>query len=175
MTLSGRSLVDQPDLAGTVLADEVFNFTDLTFTVTGEVQSRVVRTSSGTLDFYFRMRSLTDGALRDVIFGTQLTGPILTDADYRLDGLGDVGPTRAERDDYGEDGAIRSTKRIAFTFGKPVTPGHSSRFIYIKTDHRTYTRYQSIGIGGPAIIPLPSGSPYWSTTLIAFAPGHSPF
>jgi len=175
VVLRGRSLADQPDLAGTILEDEVFTFTDLTFTVTGEAQSRVVQTSSGTLDFYFRVRSLTYGALRDVIFGTQMTGPILTDVEYRLDGLGDIGPTRAERNDQGEDGAIGSSKRIAFTFGEPVTPGRSSRFIYMKTDHLTYNRYQSVAILGPALIPLPSGSPTWSTTLVAFAPGQQRF
>ena len=95
--ITGTTAAARPELAGTVVAD-----VDTPFSldgVTGYVQNRVVReTASGTLDFYWRVvvdQNTNGGSnirglrLEDFGYG------YMTDADWRIDGLGTDGPTIA--------------------------------------------------------------------------------
>jgi len=133
--LTGTRAVDRPELAGLVLAD-----VDKAFTVggiSGVVQNRVVReTSTGTLDFYWRIildpTTSANGvsALRVIDFGVDN----LTDADYRIDGLGDVDPTIARL----FNPAAYPTGALNFIFGDPVGNGDGSQFFFLHTGAHQY-------------------------------------
>ncbi len=90
--LSGTTLAAVPILGGEVVGDELADFSDQEgIGVTGTVQTRVVRTAAGTLDFYFRVTRLSGGDVNLMtyrFFGTTLS----TDTDFRMDGLGRWAP-----------------------------------------------------------------------------------
>lgn len=130
-TLPGTKSAIRPELAGTVLVD-----LDTPFTlgdISGTVQNRVVReTASGTLDFYWRVildpTSTAGGitALRLDDFGYAN----LTDADYRIDGLGtDIATTaRLFNPATHPEGAVN------FLLDSPLGANESSNFFFLHTD-----------------------------------------
>lgn len=93
--LPGTTAAARPELAGLVLADDVQSFSFAG--ASGSVQSRVVReTGTGTLDFYWRIN--LDDAATNGISAFRLTNfgfADITDADWRIDGLGNVAPSLA--------------------------------------------------------------------------------
>ena len=131
-TLPGTTAAARPELAGTVLVDVLtpFSFASLS----GEVQNRVVReTGSGTLDFYWRVMpdpgSTVDGitAFRLGNFGYA----DLTDADWRIDGLGAVAPTTARL----FNPATHPDGDINFLFDPAVASGSDgSMFFFLHTN-----------------------------------------
>ena len=133
--LSGTTAAARPELAGVVLED-----VDKAFSVggiSGVVQNRVVREdATGTLDFYWRIMldPTTTGngvqALRLIDFGVDN----LTDADYRIDGLGVVDPTIARlfNPSFYPSGALN------FIFGDPVGNGDGSQFFFLHTGAHQY-------------------------------------
>lgn len=144
--LPGTTVVARPELAGTVVADELQAFSFDALNISGTVQSRVVReTGTGTLDFYWKInvdpRSTGGGvsALRLVNFGYGY----LTDADWRSDGLGSAAP-----------GTARLFNPVAypggalnFLFGDtPVQPGDpandqsGSRFFFLHTTATSFAK-----------------------------------
>ncbi len=147
---TGTTVAARPELAGTVIVDELNSFTAVdrfgNMSYTGILQTRIVKEDvAGTLDFYFRI--LNDQTSKIAIqrfdsfgFGLGALGfaGFTTDVDWRIDGVGDVAPfvsLRTRGDGY----------RVAFLFGDTVSglssvrPGDSSRFIFIKTDATSYT------------------------------------
>src|SRR6478672_6098309 len=70
VSLPGTSVAAEPNLAGTVLLDNVYSFNQTlgTDTYAGTVQERVVREAgSGTLDFYWRVSNTgTPGINADI-------------------------------------------------------------------------------------------------------------
>ncbi len=137
--LPGTTAALRPELAGTVLTDQItpFSFQGLE----GTVQSRVVReSSSGTLDFYWRLTVSRDAsgvglsAFRLVDFGaTQLV-----DADWRMDGLGQVSPSTARLFSV----STQPSGAINFLFDTPIPAGSGSTFFFLKT---TATDYAATG------------------------------
>ncbi len=130
--VAGTTTAANPDLAGTVVRDAV---TDLTITtasgaqVSFSIQDRVVkRTSTGTLDFYFRVihqEKSKDAisAVRRSKFGNSMT----LDVDYRTDGLGTIGALAVQRSGGGGD-------VVTFDFANnPINAGQQSRFHFIAT------------------------------------------
>ena len=67
---------------------------------------------------------------------------LTTDVDWRIDGLGNVGPTQAKRTGDGS--------RIAFNHesAASIHPGKESRFVFIKTDATDYREGGQTEIGG---------------------------
>ena len=158
-TLSGTTVAARPELAGTVLSDVLTPFT--LGAVSGEVQNRVVReTASGTLDFYWRVildPSSTAGgitALRVADFGYAS----ITDADYRIDGLGsDVVATARLFNPV-----VHPSGDINFLFASPLPATESSNFFFLHTDATNYALtafYDMIGPGDQI-----------TTTFATFAP-----
>lgn len=135
--LPGTTSAARPELAGTVLEDVItsFNFNG----VSGTVQNRVVReTVSGTLDFYWKVNVDANAsgagieAFRLIDFGY---GNIV-DADWRIDGLGDVAPTAGRL----FNASSYATGAINFLFDTPVLAGQSSKFFFLHTDATAYAQ-----------------------------------
>ena len=137
-SLSGTTTAASPQLAGTVIEDDVvpFAFSSAGGTVTGTVQSRVVRsTLDGTLDFYWRI--ISDARSSDTITQFRIGDFVapLYSGDYATDGLGDIGP----------DAAFKFPgPAVNFVFGhengSELGPGMSSYFLFLDTSANTYNR-----------------------------------
>lgn len=92
--INGTTSAARPELAGTVLEDQISNYS---FTgnagqiLEGTIQNRVVRSIDGTLDFYWRINP-TGG--NDDITAFRVIGfdGFALDADWRIDGLGSASP-----------------------------------------------------------------------------------
>lgn len=138
-TLPGTSVAAEPGLAGTVVEDVRVPFSlpiaDGIFT--GSVQNRVVLADDGTYDFYWRIddTSFTGtaaariGQLRLGGFGPSLLG---TNANYRTDGAGTVGPDRAFVFEPPFDGSIN------FLFAGGLPAGTDTRFFFLDTNATAY-------------------------------------
>jgi hypothetical protein len=135
--LNGTTLAAKPQLAGIAIEDEVvaFSFAAYGGIVSGTVQSSVVRSSvDNTLDFYWRVINDANsaGAITSFRIGNFFTSSY--DADYRIDGLGDIGPDSARR---------FAAPEVNFLFGDArgsLAPGASSKFMFFDTDALTYSR-----------------------------------
>ena len=165
--LFGTTAAARPELAGTVILDEVNSFTGVdalgNTLYTGDLQVRIVReTVSGTLDFYYRIIS-NDASSLDAIMRTTHTNFAgwTTDVDYRIDGLaiGGVGPASANRNVSGST--------VGFNFDGGLQPGDESLFYFIKTTATNYTLGSTVLIDGgiasvqsyaPTIVPVPAAA-----------------
>lgn len=144
--LPGTTLAAQPWLQGTILEDEEISFS-LEATrgsgnmITGKVQQRVVREDvSGTLDFYWRVTEVTGGTLGYFRIGGFVSE--IFDADYRIDGLGNVAPANLRRFAAGTLGAVDSySANFAFTDpAHPLSEGRTSKFMFLHTDATNYAK-----------------------------------
>jgi hypothetical protein len=138
--IHGTTAADRPDLAGTVLVDEIRQFDGIENTgkrYRGTLQDRVVqRTVSGTLDFYYKITvdsSSTTSVSRVVRKGFDEVPTGARDVNWRIDGLGTVGPDLA----YRQEACCFET-----IFDSGLKPGESSKFVFIGTGT---TRYDSKG------------------------------
>jgi hypothetical protein len=149
-TLPGTTAAARPELAGVVLADVQTSFAFSALDISGTVQSRVVREdTAGTLDFYWRVQvdpSSTGGgvsAFRLIDFGYSN----LTDADWRIDGLGTGAPTTGRLfNPIGDpSGAIN------FLFGSSIDAGTGSEYFFLHTNALDYAQTASYDLlGGPS-------------------------
>jgi hypothetical protein len=135
--LPGTTSAADPDLAGVVLVDDLvpFSFAANGGNISGKVQVRVVRSAlDSTLDFYWRVFNNVEssGVIGSFRIGDFATG--IYDANWRIDGLGDVAPSSATR----FAGAFDSF--VNFNFGDRLTPGHSSKFLLLDTTATAYAR-----------------------------------
>ena len=160
----GTTAAIDPTLAGEVVEDELIPFGDASAGVTGELQSSVVRVASGTLDFTFRVRAISGGEI--VNLNWQFFGIVPSiDMEYRLDGLGDVGPVTIYRTDWAMAGEATLVQLDHFFQG--LREGVTSRFVTLKTDATTYTRAQAFGMTEP----LPGRAEYrWGCVAEGFVP-----
>jgi len=165
-TLPGTTAAADPFLAGTVVVDEVLNFSLLaaqgsTDMITGTVQQRVVREDgTGFLDFYWRITSLAGGPLGELRIGN-FKSPVF-DANFRIDGLGDVGPSSI----YRFTGSFSQYANFEFVdaVGNPtLTPGLSSLFVFLHTTATSYDKSAFFDIST-------SGSMTMSQSFAAFTP-----
>lgn len=182
--VSGTTAAADPQLAGTIVNDNILTAPLLRipdpssiFFVGFDIQNRVVESgATGTLNFGPRIRfgaNVTAGNF--FIDRLQLTGfgNFETDVAYRTDGLGDAGPTFAERS---ADGNV-----LNFDFGFPLVVGNlaqsvkqESHFLSIKANasyfentgratifgrHISYPgqtfRLDYAGLAVPAVAPVP--------------------
>ena len=154
--LSGTTSAARPELAGTVLVDTIQAFSFAGLNISGTVQNRVVReTGTGTLDFYWRVQvdpSSTGGGISAFRLG-DFGYAYLTDADWRIDGLGTVAPFVARL----FNPASHPEGAINFLFTDPsVGPGDfetgvgGSRFFFLHTDATEYAMTAVYDLlGGP--------------------------
>lgn len=150
--LPGTTAASRPELAGTVVADTLTNFSFQG--IAGTVQSRVVREDgAGTLDFYWKVNVDSDtsglgvGAFRLIDFGLAN----ITDADWRLDGLGGTAPTvaRVFNNTAQPTGAVNFL--MSAPFNQASRAGASSRFFFLHTtatDFAQTARFDLLS-GGP--------------------------
>lgn len=167
--LSGTTVAAEPNLAGTVLADSVnpFSFSAYGGTVSGTVQSRVVREDgTGTLDFYWRVisDSSSAGGIGSFRIGNFVVPAF--DADYRLDGLGDTGPGAGYAfSALPNDMNFEFTRSTAGSLGA----GHESYFMFLHTSATSFNAsalYDLTNVGQTQI----SGE-YWTYAPAVPEPG----
>lgn len=133
--ITGTTVAARPELAGIVLEDVLtpYDFSGAGESVKGVVQNRVVRSSvDATLDFYWRI--IPDSSSTGDIFAFRMGGfdAFALDADWRIDGLGNVAPHTARN--FG--GGV-----VNFLFSDPgVGPTDSSRFFFLDTQATMYAR-----------------------------------
>jgi hypothetical protein len=134
--LFGTTVAARPELACVVIRDAVspFEVRDANGNVVlkGTIQDRVVKeNATGTLDFYFRIKNDPGSTAQITRVDRRNYAAFATDVDYRTDGLGEIGPTRAWRSNDGS--------AVYFDFSNaPILPGQSSRFVFIRTPARNY-------------------------------------
>ncbi len=155
--LSGTTVAAVPGLRGEVAAaDELVDFRDQEGVgVSGTYQTRVLRTAAGTLDFYFRVTRISGGDIYLFsyrFFGTSVT----TDTDFRLDGLGAVGPTTVHRRDWREHDLVD----LDYYFANSVPPGSDSRFVFVKTNVTEFQSEFVLGLYGRAPMWLGGGNAF---------------
>lgn len=140
--LAGTTVAAEPQLAGAVLEDrtDAFSFAGVHGTVSGSIQSRVVRSIDGTVDFYWRVFSDANSSddLRSMRLGQIFTSTYRVN--WAADGPGDLSPTSATR----FSGAGSSSFNFNFDYhdatGAPsgLGAGESSYFMFLDTDATTY-------------------------------------
>ena len=171
--LFGTTSAVRPELAGTVIKDDLTDFTGVdalgNILYTGSLQVRIVREDvSGTLDFYYRIRP-NDASSLDAIMRTTHTDFTgwTTDVDFRTDSLGSVGPTSATRNVSGST--------VGFNFDGGLQPGDESYFYFIKTTATNYTLGSTVLIDGgiasvqsyaPSAVPVPAAVWLFGSGLI---------
>jgi hypothetical protein len=150
-SLSGTTLALNPQLAGTVVEDEVDAFTyalgDGIFS--GSVQSRVTLSIDGTYDFDWRIFDTsftgTDGsqlgAFNLSAFGGNTIG---LDADYRTDGLGAVGPDSARVGDPLLQAIFGGS--LSFVFSDGLAAGSDSKFFFLDTEATNYAKTATLSL-----------------------------
>ncbi len=168
--LSGTTGAADPVLAGTTLpdsdsptnnTDQTFDFEifdGLTLLYSGAIQTRVTESNlTGELIFSYRLRD-SMGGLNGIVTDVSITGfgGWTTDVEYSTDGLGDVGPSRAQRSAGDGD-------ELAFLMANnpPLSGGVESYFFFALTDA------PSFGLVGVAEITIEGG---FSTTVDVYAP-----
>ena len=119
--LSGTTVAARPELAGVVEEDLLipYSFQGAGFSVSGVIQNRVVRSVDGTLDFYWRIISDASSTGEITAFRVGGFGGFALDGDFRLDGVGSVGPDTARNFGGGF---------VNFLFSNGVSAGESSFF-----------------------------------------------
>jgi hypothetical protein len=137
VALPGTTSAAEPNLAGTVVVDELADFSFAAYggTVSGQVQIRVVESDDNTMDFYWRVfnDAESSGAIADFRIGEFFTSTY--NANYRIDGLGDDAPDQALLFDDPFDGYVN------FNFGDGgLLAGTSSNFFFLDTDATDFAR-----------------------------------
>ena len=163
--LPGTTVAAEPQLAGLVLEDEItaFSFFDGTGIHSGTVQSRVVRSNiDGTLDFYWRVISSPgDGGNLGALRVGNFFAPEYN-ANYRIDGLGNVAPVAARL--FG--GADAGSVNFLFTSASGAnnfTPGSESNFMFLDTSATFYSKTGMFDLTG-------TGAGNISLSYATFAP-----
>lgn len=140
--LTGTTVAAEPQLAGVVLQDRLdnFSFGGAHGTVSGSIQSRVVRSVDGTVDFYWRVFSDANSSddLRSLRLGHIFTDPHLVN--WAADGLGDLSPNSATR----FSGALSDDFNFNFDYldatgaRSGLGAGQSSYFMFLDTSATSY-------------------------------------
>lgn len=133
--LNGTTVAANPNLAGIVEKDDLvpFYFSAYGGTVSGQVQVRVVKSIDSTYDFYWRVFNDANsaGKIADLRIANFFTSSY--NADYRTDGLGDIGPDQAYL--FGAfDGYVN------FNFSDGLVAGESSKFFFLDTDATSFNK-----------------------------------
>jgi hypothetical protein len=208
-SLPGMDLKAQPRLAGTLVEDIATPFafdieangpgaSFLTYTLSGTLQSRVVRASDGTYDFYWRVTPDAAVPFRgtdwsgDPVEGIEgppytvgisvssmtvsgFTAPALR-ADWLSDDLGGIPPMSAAAGDgnvlfaFGDDFVNPVNGELESVPRIGLLPNEESSFFFVDTDARAYAKTASFSMLSLAIGLFAGSSASYST----FAPAAVP-
>lgn len=169
--LTGTTEAARPDLGGRIIADTSTSYSvtvdALERTSTGSIQSRVVRNSFGTLDFYWRVVP-TYGSTLDLSSFSVDPWPLGSiDTDYRIDGLGAYGPDRLVN-----NGGIAAAFDLSWIFESPDPAAETSFFFarsdavrFARTDYSVLFKGQSPD-GGPIFFQSQSGETFGPSAAI---------
>jgi hypothetical protein len=146
VALPGTTAAAEPQLAGTVLVDELIPFSFSAGPglgdITGQVQQRVVRSDvDGTIDFYWRVMNDANsaGAIGSFRLGNFVAPEY--NANWRIDGLGDTAPSNADRFPGSGQTFVNFDFNVFSTDpGDGLLPGHSSYFMFLDTTARNYAK-----------------------------------
>lgn len=157
----GTTLAARPELATTNVTTRIrpFSYARGGVLMRGTVQDEVSReNASGKLDFYTRITvdPGTTGRITMLRRSSFQPAGSLVDADWRVDGLGEVSPSSAERT---PDGSY-----VSFGFPGGIGAGQSSRFIFIRSDARRHRGE------GAILLRWQSGSEHGTIDLHGFQP-----
>jgi hypothetical protein len=138
--ITGTTAANRPELGGVVLEDKITEFTisGAGETLTGTIQNRVVRSElDGTLDFYWRIVP-TSGNGDLLAFRVSGFEGFTLDADWRIDGLGDVAPDTARYfgDGSGDVNFLFSNNEVGFNQAGSY---EESMFFFLDTDATSYS------------------------------------
>jgi len=187
LALPGTTVAAEPQLAGTVLVDELIPFSFSAGSglsnITGEVQQRIVRSSvDGTVDFYWRVVNDANSAASISSFRVGDFVSPEYNANWRIDGVGDIGPDAAHRF------AGTESSFVNFLFGSnaagagsSLAPGQSSKFFFFDTTATNYAktaRYDMTGTGSgpisasfaaysPSTVPVPAAGWLFGSGVVA--------
>ncbi len=132
--LPGTTVAARPELAGVVLEDMLtpFSFSGAGEVLSGVVQNRVILSVDGTIDFAWRI-TIDETSTGD-ISAFRVTGfdGYALDADWRMDGLGNVAPTTARY--FGT-----ASGSVNFLFdANEIGVRESSYFFFLDTEATNY-------------------------------------
>jgi hypothetical protein len=133
--LPGTTAAVEADLAGTVIHDKLIPFRIVSaaraLLFQGVLQNRVVKSASGELHFYYRIRDTKaglNGIIKTLTTISFAATPMLS-VDWRPDGLGTINPISAQR-----SAAPGGTVSFDFDITNHVMVGGvESKFIYLKS------------------------------------------
>lgn len=130
--LFGTTSAARPELAGLVVEDILVPYDFFGSGgehVFGDIQNRVVESVDGTFDFYWRI--IPDPASTGEITALRVGGfdGFALDGDFRLDGVGDVGPDIARNFGAGF---------VNFIFSDGVDANEESYFFFLDTEAASY-------------------------------------
>ena len=150
VSLPGTTAAAEPNLAGLILLDETFNFSlqatpGSTEMITGTVQQRVVReTNTGFLDFYWRVYDIAGGSLGYFRIGNFNSDTF--DANFRIDGVGDVSPSSIHRF-AGDKSSYVNFNFVDAAGGMSLHPGQSSNLFFLHTTATDYNYFAFFDLG----------------------------
>lgn len=139
--LPGTTSALRPETNGVVVEDVLtpFSMGAPGSITSGQVQNRVVLTGAGTYDFEWRVfnDSTSVGSVNGFRLGSFYTGTY--DADWFIDGLGDINPSQA-RLFSGTGGNVNFdfSHQLATGGIGHLEPGTSSKFFFLHTDAKHY-------------------------------------
>lgn len=166
LALPGTTVAAEPQLAGTILVDELIPFSFSAGVglgdISGQVQQRIVRSSvDGTLDFYWRVMNDPNSAA----IGSFRVGNFVSpeyNANWRIDGLGVMAPDHAHRFTGVEDTFVN------FLFSGPgLVPNESSYFFFFDTTATNYAKTAMFDLTGTGTGPI-------SAQFAAYSPAAVP-
>jgi hypothetical protein len=146
----GTTSASRPELAGLIVEDVLVSYDFFGSSgehVFGDIQNRVVQSVDGTYDFYWRV--IPDSDSTGEITALRLGGfdGFALDGDFRLDGVGDVGPDIARNFGGGS---------VNFLFSDGVDPDETSYFFFLDTEATSYAsgQYDLLCANSGCISPL---------------------
>jgi len=175
VALPGTTVAAEPDLAGTIVQDDIVPFTICctnsntggSVDITGTVQERVVLAVDGFYDFYWRVfvDSTSSAALGYFRLGNFGALTASYNINYRTDDLGSTAPGSITR----FSGSQANFYNYNFSPGG-IAPGSTSFFLFMDTTATSYGKaaiYDLTDLGqnpisasfttwGPAQVPIPA-------------------
>ena len=164
LALPGTTVAAEPQLAGTVLVDELIPFAF--GTISGQVQQRIVRSSlDGTLDFYWRVMSDPNSTAG---IGSFRVGDFVSpeyNANWRSDGLGVHAPDRARRftgvdassvNFLFEGGGLLATESSYFFFFDTTATNYAKTAFFDLTGTGVGAISKSFAAYSPSAVPVPA-------------------
>lgn len=170
--LPGTTVAAEPQLAGTVLVDELIPFSFSAGIgggdIFGTVQQRIVRSSvDGTLDFYWRV--MNDRQSASAIGGWRLWDFVSPEynANWRIDGEGTKAPDSAHQFAGGMESYVNYNFNLFSSVqGDGLLPGQSSMFFFLDTTATNYAKTAHFDLTNMVQNPISSAFDAYSPSAV---------